>query len=147
VVITAFAVSVRRAWEAARQGQPDARPMHGFVLQAIRRDGATATELGRRLGVSKQAAGKLIRTLLALEYVQPAPPDADARRRPVLISARGRDLLARSATIFDQVRAGWASRIGARRLEALEDDLESVLPAEAARLLDIPGWLTRAEHS
>jgi DNA-binding MarR family transcriptional regulator len=132
--------------ELARQGHPDARPMHGFVLQAIGRDGATATELGHRLGVSKQAAGKLIRTLQALGYVEPAPPEADARRKPVLISSRGLDLLACSATIFETLRDGWASRIGAGRLEALEDDLESVLPAGAARLLDIPGWLTRADH-
>ncbi len=133
--------------ELARQGHPEARPLHGFVLQAIGRDGATATELGQRLGVSKQAAGKLIRTLVALGYVEAAPPQADARRKPVLLTARGVDLLARSAAIFEELRAGWANRIGPARLAALEDDLESLLPEGPVRLLDVPGWLSRAQDT
>ena len=46
--------------ELAGQGHPDVRPAYGFAMQAIGRDGATASELGRRLGVSKQAAGKTV---------------------------------------------------------------------------------------
>ena len=126
--------------ELARQGHPEARPLHGFVLQAIGRDGGlTATELGQRLGVSKQAAGKLIRTLVALGYVEAAPPQADARRKPVLLTARGVDLLARSAAIFEELRAGWANRIGPARLAALEDDLESLLPEAPSDCSTFPG--------
>ncbi len=44
----------------AAEGHPAARPIHGFALQAIGPQGATAAELGVRLGVSKQAAGKTI---------------------------------------------------------------------------------------
>ena len=52
--------------ELARQGHPDMRPAYGFAMQAIGRDGATASELGRRLGVSKQAAGKTVDRLVQL---------------------------------------------------------------------------------
>ena len=52
--------------ELARQGHPDMRPMHGFVFQAVGPGGTTAAELGRRLGVSKQAAGKTIDSLQRL---------------------------------------------------------------------------------
>ena len=48
--------------ELARQGHPDVRPAYGFAMQAIGRDGATASGLGRRLGVSKQAAGAVTGT-------------------------------------------------------------------------------------
>src|SRR6202046_292091 len=44
--------------ELARRGHQDMRPAHGFAMQAIGFSGATATEVGRRLGISKQAAGK-----------------------------------------------------------------------------------------
>src|SRR6202008_1175695 len=44
--------------QLAPRGHPDARPIHAFALQAIGPDGATVSELGRRLGVSKQAAAK-----------------------------------------------------------------------------------------
>src|SRR5690606_18570415 len=39
--------------ELAQEGHPDVRRAYGFAMQAIGPDGATATELGRRLGVSK----------------------------------------------------------------------------------------------
>src|SRR5689334_25190233 len=55
--------------ELARCGHPDLRPAHGFALQAIGLGGATATEAGRRLGISKQAAGKTIDRLEELGYV------------------------------------------------------------------------------
>jgi hypothetical protein len=42
--------------QLARQGHPNIRPAHGFAMQAIGLQGATASEVGRRLGVSKQAA-------------------------------------------------------------------------------------------
>ena len=44
--------------ELAEQGHPEARPLHGFALQAIGPDGCTINELGQRLGVTKQAAAK-----------------------------------------------------------------------------------------
>lgn len=34
----------------AAVGHPDARPMHGFVCQAVGPDGASAAQVGRRLG-------------------------------------------------------------------------------------------------
>ncbi len=45
----------------------------------------------------------------------------------------------RSAGIFDALR-GWAQTLGAERLDALEDDLWRITPAELLRL-DVPGWL------
>lgn len=68
--------------ELARQGHPDLRPLHGFVLQAVG-NGTTASELGQRLGVSKQAAGKTVDRLVALGYLERADDPADARRKLV----------------------------------------------------------------
>jgi DNA-binding MarR family transcriptional regulator len=125
--------------ELARQGHPEVRPMHGFVFQAIGPEGTTAAELGSRLGVSKQAAGKTISSLEQLGYVERTTDPRDARRRTVLLTDRGTDCLNRSARIFDQLRDQWAKTIGAERLRQLEDDLARVTPAELFRL-DAPGW-------
>src|SRR5690606_32734704 len=68
--------------ELAGHGHADMRPMHGFVFQAIARaggpNGCTAADLGRALGVSKQAAGKHIETLERLGYVRLHVDPADA---------------------------------------------------------------------
>ena len=129
--------------ELADQGHPDARPAHGFALQAIGPDGITATELGRRLGVSKQAAAKTITALETQGYVERSSDTTDARRRLVRLTARGHDLLTRSARIFDELRAQWVTRLGEDRVSAIEDDLRTITAGPLLRL-DAPAWFGRA---
>jgi DNA-binding MarR family transcriptional regulator len=130
--------------ELARQGHPDVRPAHGFAMQAIGLDGATAVTIGRRLGVSKQAAGKTVDRLVALGYAERTDDPADARRKLVRLTPRGLDALARSARIFDRLRAGWARTLGTDRLHAMESDLRVVTPRDSFGL-DATGWLGGAE--
>jgi DNA-binding MarR family transcriptional regulator len=125
--------------ELARRGHPDLRPAHGFALQAIGLRGATATEAGRRLGISKQAAGKTIDRLEELGYVHKAGDAQDRRRKLVRITPRGLEALSESAIIFDDIRARWAGALGPDRLSALEADLRAMVPGETFRL-DVPGW-------
>ncbi|WP_290059241.1 MarR family winged helix-turn-helix transcriptional regulator, partial [Amycolatopsis solani] len=101
--------------ELARRGHPDVRPSYGFAMQAIGVQGATASEIGRRLGVSKQAAGKTVERLEALGYAERADDPADARRKIVRLSAHGVDALRKSAEIFDDLRAEWARAGGGAR--------------------------------
>ncbi|MEV7013180.1 MarR family winged helix-turn-helix transcriptional regulator [Streptosporangium sp. NPDC051022] len=140
LLLTGFRVLIDELHaELACQGHPDLRPMHGFVMQAIGLDGTTAVELGRRLGISKQAAGKTIAALERLGYVERGYDPHDARRKVVRLTERGVDSLVRSARVFDDLRARWARVLGEERLRALEADLRRVTPAEIFRL-DAPGW-------
>ncbi|MET9673612.1 MarR family winged helix-turn-helix transcriptional regulator [Streptomyces sp. NPDC006482] len=125
----------------ATEGHPDMRPAHGFAMQAVGARGATASDIGRRLGVSKQAAGKTVDRLLALGYAERADDPADARRKLVHLTPRGRDALARSAAIFDELRAEWAATLGADRVRDMEAALRNVVPAETAFRLDATSWL------
>ncbi|WFE45432.1 MarR family winged helix-turn-helix transcriptional regulator [Verrucosispora sp. WMMD1129] len=127
--------------ELARQGHAELRPLHGFVLQAVGADGTTASELGNRLGVSKQAASKTVDRLVALGYLERADDSRDARRKLVRLTPHGLDGLRRSAVIFDALRQRWTEMLGADRVAAIEDDLRAVTPANWFRL-DIPGWFT-----
>ncbi|MGA5764313.1 MarR family winged helix-turn-helix transcriptional regulator [Nonomuraea bangladeshensis] len=127
--------------ELSRQGHPHIRPMHGFVMQAIGPGGTTAVELGRALGVSKQAAGKTVESLERVGYVERATDPHDSRRKIVRLTPYGMDALRRSARIFDELRARWAAELGAERLRALEADLRKVTPANPWRL-DTPAWFT-----
>jgi DNA-binding MarR family transcriptional regulator len=126
--------------ELAARGHPGLRPGHGFAMQAIGVSGATAADVGRRLGVSKQAAGKTIDRLAELGYAERGGESADRRRKLVRLTPRGFEALALSARAFDHVRARWAGLLGADRVAALEADLRAVAPGQAFRL-DIPGWL------
>ena len=128
--------------ELAVYGHPDARPIHGFALQAIGPAGASISELGRCLGVSKQAATKTAASLEQLGYVDRRRDRDDARAVRLQRTARGDELLALSAEIFERLRADWIEQIGAARLRELEDDLARVADAGiTAKLGDLPGWL------
>ncbi len=92
------------------RGHPDVRPAHGYAFQAIGADGATAGEVGKRLGVTKQAAGQTADELERLGYVTREPDPADGRRRLVKLTPRGFDCLRASAEIFDELLAEWRAR-------------------------------------
>lgn len=125
--------------ELAAQGHPDVRPAYGFAMQAIGLDGATATEMGARLGVSKQAAGKTVDRLVDLGYACREPDPADKRRKLVQLTPRGVDSLARAAAIFGQIRARWAAQLGEQRLADFEECLHAMAPDGGYRL-DVAGW-------
>jgi DNA-binding MarR family transcriptional regulator len=125
--------------ELALVGHPDVRPAYGFAMQAIGAGGATASDLGRRLGVSKQAAGKTVDRLEALGYASRVDDAVDARRKVVRLTPRGLDALERSAEIFDRLREEWVGVLGVERLRELEGDLRVVVPADGFRL-DVAGW-------
>lgn len=127
--------------QLAARGHPDARPIHAFALQAIGPDGATVSELGRRLGVSKQAAAKTAASLERLAYVTRQPHPTDARALQLRRSPRGEELLSLSAEIFEQLRNSWKHQLSDKRVRTLEDDLEQVAGAAVTKLGDLPGWL------
>ena len=72
--------------ELGRRGYEDVRPVHDFAMRAIAVGAGNASELGRRLSVSKQAAAKTIAALQERGYVTrgttPAMPAACAFRSP-----------------------------------------------------------------
>jgi DNA-binding MarR family transcriptional regulator len=125
--------------ELARRGHQDMRPAHGFAMQAIGFNGATATEVGRRLGISKQAAGKTVERLEAIGYVERAGDGLDRRRKLVRLTPRGFEALTLSAEIFADIRARWAQTLGQGRVDDLESSLRTMTPGESFRL-DVPGW-------
>ncbi|GIM97549.1 MarR family winged helix-turn-helix transcriptional regulator [Paractinoplanes toevensis] len=123
----------------AARGHPDVRPVHGFAMQAIGVHGASISEIGRRLGVSKQAAGKTVDRLAALGYVERVDDPRDARSKLVRLTPRGLDSLRLAAEIFEALRADWVAQLGAERVRSLESSLRTVVPA-AGYPVDVPGW-------
>jgi DNA-binding MarR family transcriptional regulator len=127
--------------QLADAGHPGARPIHGFALQAVGRDGVTVSELGRRLGVTKQAAAKTVASLETLGYVHRVAHPEDQRAALVKRAALGDEMLALSAQIFGRIHAEIAERLGKAQLEALEAALNRIASHRSPKLGDLPGWL------
>lgn len=125
----------------AEAGHGEARPVHGFALQAIGPNGSTTSALGRQLGVSKQAAAKTVASLERAGYVYREPDPEDSRAVRLLRTVRGEEMLALSAVFFETYRARLTDVLGPRRLAELEDDLELMAAPSRDRLRGFPGWL------
>lgn len=111
----------------AEQGHADLRPAHGYAFQAMGPSGATASELAGHLHISKQAAGQMAAELARLGYVRRDTDSGDARRRPLVLTARGMDALSRSEAIFADLRHEWAARAGASKVEEAAATLDALV--------------------
>ena len=127
--------------QLAAAGHPAARPIHGFALQAVGQEGVTVSELGRRLGVSKQAAAKTVASLESLGYVHRVAHPEDQRAVLVKRAARGDEMLTLSAQIFGRIRSELADQAGEARLSELEATLLRIVRDRNPKLGDLPGWL------
>ncbi|GAA4800358.1 MarR family winged helix-turn-helix transcriptional regulator [Actinomycetospora chlora] len=125
--------------ELARRGHPDVRPVHGFALQAIAAGPVTGSAVAARLGVTKQAAGKTLDGLVERGYAERTGDPGDARRRLVVLTPRGREVLAISADVLERCRARWADQVGPDRFAALEAALRTMTDGGAGPLA-AAGW-------
>ena len=126
--------------ELAERGYEDVRPVHDFAMRAIAAGADTASELGRRLAVSKQAAAKTVVVLEERGYVARGPDPLDARRKRLEVTALGFEVMRVGEAVFDELRDKWKRKIGAKQLERLESDLAALVGASPVRV-ETPGWI------
>ncbi len=123
--------------ELAGRGHPGVRPVHEFALRAIDTGADTASELGRRLSVSKQAAAKTLAALQRLGYVEIEPDPTDGRRNRIRVTPRGHEMMSIGSALFDDVRERWAAQIGAQHLRALEAHLGRLVTPRSLGVEDL----------
>ena len=128
--------------QLALRGFEDFRPAHDFALRAIAAGANSASELGRRLSMSKQAAAKTIALLEQRGYVGRVPDSQDGRRKRLQLTPSGFDVLRLGEEIFNELRAHWGDQIGMDRLEMVEAVLAERLRMIPNGLID-PSWLAQ----
>lgn len=143
LLLGGFRVLADRATvELAGRGFQDVRPVHDFALRAILSGADSASELGRRMAVTKQAAAKTLATLEERDYVLREADPMDKRRMRIRVTDRGLALLRTGEALFDEMRAQWEAEAGADTIAALEEALRRLVGDSAIRL-DSPGWVAR----
>ena len=122
VVAATRAVADRLQAAMTAAGHAQMRPPFGFVIRALAEAGLTLTELAERLGVTKQAAIKVVDEMEAQGFVERRPAPSDRRSKIIGLTERGRDVrrtaLATSHRMEDELRAvlGDAEVDAARRV-------------------------------
>lgn len=128
--------------ELAARGFEDVRPSHDFAMRAIDSGAGSASELGRRMSVTKQAAARTISVLLERGWIAREDDPDDGRRKRLHVTPLGREVMSTGETVFDELRQAWEREIGRQELATLEEQL-SRLVGDAPIRLDAPGWVAR----
>jgi len=110
-----------------RRGWSDVRPSYGYVLLACRERATTSSELAATLGVSKQAAAKLVDGMVEADLVSRVAAPEDGRAKLLRLTRRGRRLLVVVEEIYVELEAEWARVVGADAVAALRGSLVEVL--------------------
>ncbi len=122
-----------------RAGVDDMRTAFGFVIRALSNDERTLTELAELLGVTKQAAIKVIDQMEGLGYIERIPDPADRRSKRLRLTPKAHDV--RRAAMA-------ASRRIERELRAdLGDEDVAAMRRALTRLLERHGALDDAVAS
>jgi DNA-binding MarR family transcriptional regulator len=127
----------------ATRGYEDVRPVHDFTMRAIAAGADSASELGRRLSVSKQAAAKTVAVLEERGYVARGADPLDARRKRLQVTALGFEVMREGEAIFDELRDRWSQQIGSDELERFESNLATLVGVSTVRI-DSPGWIAHS---
>ena len=102
----------------------EVRPAFAFVLLELRKHTMTGNDIAQLLGITKQAASKLVDTMEAERYLVRKPDPDDARAKLLHIAPKGKRLLEAAEEIYAELEADWAKVIGKTRLEELRSDLQ-----------------------
>lgn len=125
-----YGKAIRSALAAA--GFDDMPRAGARIVGGIAREGINVRDVAQFNGVSKQAASKLVDTLVLRGYLERVPDEADRRRTSIGLTERGRAAAHEVRSAVEQVDARLAAAIGAdgaARLRAALGALISLAPA------------------
>jgi len=109
-----------------RSGQP-VRVAHTTLLPHIDLEGTRLTEIARRLGVTKQAAGQLVDELVDMGTLERVPDPEDARAKLVRFTPRGKQALLAGLAVLTELEGELAKSLGKKRVSELHDTLRAIV--------------------
>jgi DNA-binding MarR family transcriptional regulator len=118
ILITAAnrCVADRLVEAVAAVGGESMRPSFGFVIRAVAAEQPTVTRLAELLGVTKQAASRLVDDMVTLGYLERADDPGDRRRTRLRLSATGERIRSCALAESRQMEAELRERFGAAEL-------------------------------
>jgi DNA-binding MarR family transcriptional regulator len=105
-----YGAAIRAA--LAEAGFGDGPKNGAFVLGGMARTGVPLARIVADLGISKQAAGQLVDTLVARGYLDRAVDPTDRRRLTITLTARGRAAASTVRAAVGETDAAVVARLG-----------------------------------
>jgi DNA-binding MarR family transcriptional regulator len=102
---------------------------YSILCELERCDGGpspTLQELGRTLVMERSALGQTLRPLERDGFIAFGQDEADQRRRPVVLTKAGRDVLSQARPLWDIAQAQFFSAFGAEESVVLRETLRGI---------------------
>jgi DNA-binding MarR family transcriptional regulator len=103
------------------------RPLWGFVLLCIRDQPQSISDIGDLLGITKQAAAKVVDGLCTAGLARRDHDPNDGRATAITLTKRGARFLTAAESSYADIEAGWTATIGETALATLRANLTAVL--------------------
>lgn len=123
-------------------GWPAVPQSAGYVLLAARDGPTTGAEVASLMRTSRQAASKLLEGLETAGLIHRRGDDDDARRKLVVLSERGRRLLADVESAYESMESEWAHVVGRAELESMRGALTAAVASSHGGTLPAVGPVT-----
>jgi DNA-binding MarR family transcriptional regulator len=107
-------------------GYDDITATHTMLLSNMTLEGDTVTSISQRASVSAQAVGRLVRELEERGYLRTTADDNDARRRLIVLTAKGRKLMGTSFTTLGDFEHQLAGKVGTKAIDTLRKCLQTI---------------------
>jgi DNA-binding MarR family transcriptional regulator len=120
---SARVVADRLGAAVARAGIDDMRSSFGFVIRALSEQDRTLTELSELLGVTKQAAIKVVDEMEARGFVARGPLPGDRRAKAIALTPRGEAVRAAARAESERMEAELRAAAGEEDVAALRRTL------------------------
>lgn len=103
------------------------RVTHTTVLPHIDLEGTRLTELARRLGVTKQAAGQLVDELEEMGFLERVADPKDARAKLVRYSKKGQAAMLEGLQVLGEIEAEMRDVVGEAKMRTIHEALAAVI--------------------
>lgn len=102
---------------------------HRTIIRDMLVSNLRPSQLGARLGLSKQAANDLVREYEAKGYITLEPDPDDGRAKRIVATERGRQAVEIAMQSSNAVGRRWATQVGEERYAVFEEVLREIAAA------------------
>lgn len=110
-----------------QRGHTHLSMVHTTLLPHLDVNGTQATVLAERVGITKQAAGRIIADLEREGYVQRLPDPVDQRAIMIIFTDAGRQFLVDAYHVKKEIEEEYTALLGAERMQQLRSSLLDLL--------------------